>query len=53
MPLPGAVSVESGCGLPADVTPCGQLPGAVSTTPTTMLGSTAFIAEMYAFTFCA
>src|SRR5437588_4799852 len=34
------------CGLPADVWPSGQLPGAVSTTPMTMLGSTAFIAEM-------
>ena len=34
------------CGLPAEVTPSGQLPGAVSTMPMTMLGSTAFIAEM-------
>src|SRR4051794_14272012 len=34
------------CGLPALVTPSGQLPGAVSTTPTTIVGSTAFIAEM-------
>ena len=35
-----------GCGLPALVTPSGQLPGAVSTTPTTMVGSTAFMAAM-------
>ena len=42
-----------GCGLSAFVTPSGQLPGAVSTTPTLMVGSTAFMAAMYAFTFCA
>ena len=35
------------------LTPSGQLPGAVSTTPTLMVGSTAFMAAMYALTFCA
>ncbi len=40
-------------GLPPEVTPSGQLPGAVSTTPIEMDGSTAFIAVMYALTFAA
>src|SRR3954447_3974882 len=53
--LPSADSTVwfHGCGLPAEVMPSGQLPGAVSTTPTTMVGSTAFIALMYALAFCA
>src|SRR6266568_8234635 len=44
--LPSAESTVwfHACGLPAEVTPSGQLPGAVSTTPTTIDGSTAFIA---------
>ncbi len=36
-----------GWGLPGAVSPSGQLPGVVSTTPTWMVGSTAFIAAMY------